>query len=430
MKNTGSAKHLVVISYDAFSADNWETAKSQPNMSGFIENGAYSNQLKSVYPSLTYVVHTTMVTGVNPAKHGIIHNNPLQPFTEDKNQRWHWFRDSIKVPVIYDAVKDAGMRCAGILWPVTGKASIRYNMPEIVAINGENQILKILKNGNPFYCIEMALKYGKVRRGIRQPYLDNFTTLCAIDTIKNKKPGMLLLHLTDLDDTKHRYGTDSAEVEKTIVRMDKRLGDLYDAVQNAGIGKDTVFIIIGDHGQLNVRYKVYLNNLLKEMNLISGEGTEKTWRAYFQSAGGSAYLHIKPGDEEAEKKVMELLENSLIRKKYGIEYIRNFTHQAEPTLRYTVEAKKEFSFDERLNPVTKEDLSLQNIKYATHGYSPDTENYRCNIIISGKMIKKDYQFGEIEMIDIAPVMAKILGIQFNHGDGRCRDELFMDPAKP
>ncbi|HHU19359.1 MAG TPA: hypothetical protein GXZ58_03810 [Bacilli bacterium] len=35
---------------------------------------------------MTYVVHSTMVTGVYPDKHGVRHNNPLQPFVEANNQ--------------------------------------------------------------------------------------------------------------------------------------------------------------------------------------------------------------------------------------------------------------------------------------------------------------------------------------------------------
>lgn len=186
-EQTAMAKHLIVISYDAFSEDQWEMASRFPNLSKLIKNGAHSNQLKSVYPTLTYVVHTTIATGVYPDKHGIHHNNPFQPFVKEKEQSWFWFRNAIKVPTIYDAAREHNMSTAGILWPVSGKSSIQYNIPEIRAINNENQALKVLKSGSPLYCIEMELKYGRLRKGIEQPYLDDFTTKCAMETIKRKK---------------------------------------------------------------------------------------------------------------------------------------------------------------------------------------------------------------------------------------------------
>jgi predicted AlkP superfamily pyrophosphatase or phosphodiesterase len=254
-EKAGAAKHLVMVSYDAFSQDNWEMASGLPHMSALIKNGAYTTKLKSVYPTLTYVVHTTMITGVYPDRHGVIHNNPLQPFIPEKEQHWFWYRSDVKTPTLYDAVKKHNMTAAGILWPVTGKASIRYNLPEIAAINRENQAIKVLRNGSPLFCLGMELKYGRVRKGTAQPYLDDFTTLCAIDAIKRKKPNLLLMHLIELDDAKHHYGTDSIQVERAVHRMDARLGRLVQALDQAGIAEDTVIMIVGDHGQLDVKYK-------------------------------------------------------------------------------------------------------------------------------------------------------------------------------
>ena len=372
---------------------------------------------------MTYVVHSTMVTGVWPDKHGVTHNHPLQPFVENRNQMWYWFRDDLKVPTIYDAVKEAGMKTAGILWPVTARSSIDFNMPEIVAINRENQAIKILKNGSPFFCIRMQLKYGHIRKGIAQPFLDDFSTTCAVDIIKRKKPNLLLLHLIDLDDTKHRYGTNSPEVHETVMRMDQRLGQIVNAVEEAGIGEDTVFIVIGDHGQINVNYRVHLNNLLEEQNLINGN----MWRAYFQIIGGAAYLHIKPGDQEAEKTALAVLEKAIKMDEYGIEsfFTRNELDglHVDQSVKYMVEAKEGYCFVDSLSDRMIDDLGKLGISYATHGFSPDKESYKCNVVVSGKKIKNEYELSNMEMIDLAPTMAKILGIHFNC-DGKSLDEIF------
>lgn len=425
---TGKAKHVVVISYDAFSEDNWEKASKLPSLSKLIKNGAYTTKLKSVYPTLTYVVHTTLVTGVYPDKHGIYHNNPFQPFIPENEQSWFWFKKDVKVPAIFDALKEHQMKSAGILWPVTGKASINYNIPEIRAINKENQALKILRNGSPLYSIEMEIKFGKLRDGIKQPYLDNFTTMCAADTIKRKKPNLLLMHLIDLDDAKHEHGTDSPEVDKVLFRMDKRLGDVIEAVQNAGIMDDTVFLVVGDHGQINVKYIVRLNKLFKEKGLIYEENGEMKWRASLQSAGGSAYLHLRGNDTEAEQLALDILKKAMTEEYYGIESI--YTRKeldafhAAPAASYMLEAKPGFCFSDSLDGPVVNALQEQGIKNATHGYSPDKADYKCNLVISGDCIKKEYQLGEIQMTDIAPTIANILGIDFHNCDGRSLNEVF------
>lgn len=425
----GAAKYLVVISYDAFSEDNWEKAIRLPNLSKLLKKGAFSTKLRSVYPTLTYVAHTTMVTGVYPDKHGVFHNNPFQPFVVEKEQRWFWFKNDLRVPAIYDAVKEHNMKTAAILWPVTGRSSIKYNIPEIRAIKNENQALKILLNGSPLFTMEMEMKYGRIRKGIEQPYLDDFTTMCAIDTIKRKKPNLLLVHLIDLDDAKHEHGTDSFEADQAIMRMDKRLGDIINAVEEAGILKETVFLVVGDHGQINVRYKVRLNRLLKENGLIYEENGEIKWRAYVQSAGGAAYLHIKQGDEEAKILASAVLEKAMKEDCYGIESVYNRNEldsfHVYQHFEYMLEARIGYCFDDSLEEPDIMDLEEQGIKYATHGYSPNKPDYRCNLVISGDRIRNGYQLGDIEMVDIAPTMAKILGIDFNNCDGRPLNEIFL-----
>lgn len=426
-------KHIIVISYDAFSEDNWEMASTQPNLSKLIQNGAYTTKVKSVYPTLTYVIHASYVTGVYPNKHGIYHNNPFQPFVAEEDQSWHWFRRDIKVPTVYEEVTKQGMKVAGILWPVTGKAMINYNIPEIKAIKNENQAIKILKNGSPLYSMGMELKYGQYRKGIEQPYLDDFSTMCAVDTIKRKKPNLLLLHLIELDDTKHALGTKGPHIEQAIMHMDKRLGDLMDAVEEAGIKENTTFIVVGDHGQLDVRYKVNLNRLLKDHGLIYEENGEMNWRAYVQGAGGAAYLHVKDGDLEAQKIALQLLQQARDENGYGIESIltRNeLDHlHVDNRFNYMIEAKEGYAFEDAYDEPIIVDLHERGLKYATHGYLPNKPNFTSALVISGEDIQNEWELGEIEVIDIAPTIANMLNIDFPNCDGRALTEIFKTSVK-
>lgn len=429
-KTENGTEHLVVISYDAFSEDNWEAASRLPNLAELINNGAYNTKLKSVYPTLTYVAHTTMVTGVNADKHGVLHNNPLQPFIPEEDQNWFWFRRDVKVPTIYDAAGKSGMKTAAILWPVTGKAAIKYNIPEIKAVRKENQALKVLKNGSPLFTLGMEMRFGKYRKGTQQPYLDDFTSRCASDTIRRRKPGLLMLHFIELDDAKHRFGTDSPEVGQAIMHMDRRIGEIMAAVREAGILKDTTFIVLGDHGQINTVYLVRLNKLFKEEGLIEDKGGSFEWRAYLQSAGGSAYLHIRQGDADAEKKALAVLEKCKEDDRYGIERLYSGAdlrkQRIHPSVRYMLEAKAGYCFDDELEGPVIEAPDDHGQKRANHGYHPDKPDYRCALIVSGERIEKGPIPGEVDMTDIAPTMARILRLPFDHTDGRPLEEIFRN----
>lgn len=106
-------KYVIVVSYDAFSKDNWESAASKPNLAKLIERGASTNLLKSVYPTLTYVIHSSYVTGVYPDRHGVFHNNPFQPFVPEDDQKWHWFRSDIQAPTVYEAARKKDLQLPG-----------------------------------------------------------------------------------------------------------------------------------------------------------------------------------------------------------------------------------------------------------------------------------------------------------------------------
>lgn len=423
-------KHVIVISYDAFSKDNWESAKKKPHLAKLIAKGASTTQVRSVYPTLTYVIHSSYVTGAYPNKHGVFHNNPFQPFVPVDDQDWHWYRDVIKLPTIYEAATAKGLKTASNLWPVTGKAKIDYNIPEMKAVRGENQALKVLKNGSKLYSAMMELKFGKLRDGIKQPHLDDFTTACTVETIKKKKPHLLLTHLIDLDEHKHHHGTKAEIIEDVIERMDNRIGQIVHATYEAGIADETTFIIIGDHGQLDVHYKVYLNRLFKDNGLIYKENGEMHWRAYVQSADGSAYLHVKENDTEAKDFALKLLEEAANQPKYGIEaiYSRSKLEQfhVEDKFEYMLEAKAGYAFANEHDKEVIVDLHENGERHATHGYSPYKNGYTSNLIITGPGVKTNYQLKEANVVDLAPTIAHILELDFKAVDGRALTEVFED----
>lgn len=85
-----------------------------------LEKGhARVEQVRSIYPTITYPCHTTMMTGCYPDRHGIV-NNELSNVKELSSD-WNWFYDKVKVPSIFDRAKEKGLSTAAVFWPVTGK---------------------------------------------------------------------------------------------------------------------------------------------------------------------------------------------------------------------------------------------------------------------------------------------------------------------
>lgn len=271
------SKRLIVISLDALGSTDFEMFSQLPNFKKFIDHAAFCRQVRSVYPSLTYPAHTTIVTGRPPAEHGIVNNILIQP--ERSSPDWFWQRKYIQGTTLYDEALKKGMQVAALLWPVTAKSDITWNLPEIFANHRwSNQIMTSAANGTLGYQLTLNRKFGSLRDGIRQPALDNFVQASMNYTIRTYRPDMMFVHLTDLDTQRHHFGVHSKEAHAAIERHDRRVGELMHLLHRCGMSvkRDTTVVLLGDHSQLDVQNIILINRFLREQGYIR----DTAWEDY------------------------------------------------------------------------------------------------------------------------------------------------------
>ena len=422
MKN----KYVIVISFDAVSEEDLEFLSKQPNFSKLIKNGALIKNVESVYPSLSYPAHATIVTGKYPKNHGVI-NNTVLDFKND-NPDWYWYRKYIKGDTIFDLAEKSGMKTCSILWPVTARSKITYNMPEIFCTKRyDNQILKSALAGSKIYQVNMNKKFGYLRQGMEEPYLDNFATEVAKKTIRELKPNLILLHLIDSDSQKHKYGIENKEVIESLKRHDERLGEIIESLKLAGIYEDSTIIALGDHSQINVNNVIKLNSILMKNDLINVNGNKiKSYKAIAKSCDGSSYIYLKnKNDVETRKKVRDILNelknkySNVIEEVYNNEEIKNLG--ADINASFMIEAKRGYYFiDDFLGEaieVIDESSKIKHKLRASHGYLPSRDNYKTFFIAYGKTIKKGVVLEKGKLINHGPTIAKILDIDLRDCDG-------------
>lgn len=431
------SKHLIVLSFDAMSSEDYYYMKDLPNFKFILDNGTHIRKVTSVYPTLTYPAHTSIITGMLPKNHGIVNNTLFQPGR--MNPDWYWYRKYIKCPTLYDLAKEKGLKTAALLWPVTAGANIDYNLPEIWPNKWyENQALVSLLSGTLCYVLKLNNKFGKLLKGISQPFLDDFILQSTLYTIKNKNPNLLLVHFTDVDTHRHLYGYNSEEAKSAIHRHDFRLGEIIKATKDIGIYEDTTFVILGDHSALDEHSIININVLFKEAGLITldSKGKLKNWDAYFSSCDGSGYVYLKnPYNSHLVKKVEDILIDFIKREDSGIEALLNkeqaISLGANDNCSFMLEAKKGYYFLEKYsgNIIEKVNESLigvtKHYTKATHGYSPFKPNYSTMFAAMGRNIKKGGIIKEANIIDEGPTLAKILDISMKNTDGKVIDELFI-----
>ncbi|MGX7023502.1 alkaline phosphatase family protein [Vagococcus hydrophili] len=424
---------LIIISIDALGAVDIERHKDKlPTLASLIDNGTHVKKIKGIYPTLTYPSHVTLMTGMYPIHHGIINNTKTQATRISPD--WFWYDKEIKTPTVYDMAKKEGFKTAAFLWPVTASSAIDYNIAEIFPNRiWTNQVMISLKASSPLFLLQMNQKYGKLRKGIMQPYLDDFITACAIDTITNKKPDLTLIHLVDMDSMRHAFGVQSEEAIHALERQDARLKKIIQATKDNGTFEETNFVVLGDHYQIDVSTMIKLNALFvkKGWAEMKPDGTVKNnWQVYAKSCDGSTYIYTSKSCKIAKELIRETI--SPIK---GVETIYSQPEisemGADPNATFMVEAEPGFYFNDEANgglfeQVTSKDIGKPNRYLGVHGFHPNKPNYETTVCFYGPDVKCGHSVESANLIDEAPTFAKLLNLKTfpKNTDGNIIEEIF------
>ena len=430
------SKYLIVISFDAVSSEDIDKLQKLDNFKYLIDNGSVIKNVESVYPTLTYPAHTTIMTGMYPKNHGII-NNTLNKFS-DINPDWYWYRKYIKTKTLYDLASEKGLTTAALLWPVAGRSSINYNLAEIFAPKPwQNQLVMSALAGSIKYQLDLNKRFGHLRDGLSQPALDNFVHESVKYTIDKYKPNLLLIHYTDVDTNRHYHGYNSKEANDALLRHDRRLGEIINALKDANIFEESTIVALGDHSALDGNHTIRLNSLFRENGLlkVNKKGIITSYKAVAKTCDGSSYVYLKDkNDTDTYKKVKDLLENLKNNDKSPIDFILNSKEAedegADPNCSFMVEGSLNYYFvDEALGKVIEKvkETEVGKVPHrtkATHGYHPKKPNYNTFFMAFGKSIKKGIKIDGGKLINHGPTLAKILGVDLGKTDGEVEERIF------
>lgn len=95
----------------------------------FVDKGIVATEgMESVFPPFTYPCHQSMITGTNPAVHGIVNNAIFDPVNRHKGA-WHWFANT-RVKTLWQAAKEAGYIVGSAAFPTSVGAKGDFIAPE------------------------------------------------------------------------------------------------------------------------------------------------------------------------------------------------------------------------------------------------------------------------------------------------------------
>lgn len=376
------AKHVIVISEDAMVYEDLETLKKLPTFGKIWDRCARVNRVRSIYPSLTYPAHATMMTGVRPGRHGIV-NNEVAKMGEQSSD-WEWFADALKVPTVFDAAHEQQLTTAGVFWPVTGNLrSVDYLVAEYWPQSKDETMRECFVHAGTSEDVAKRVLDPNLHLQVNRthPYCDNFINACACSIIREYRPNLLMIHPANVDAYRHGTGLFSDRVTHGLHEIDAWMDELIRATKAAGIYEETDFFIVSDHGQLNITRAIALNALLREMGLIrvDAEGRVTAYDAFVKSSGLSAQVYLRDPDNKATyDRVRNVLRHWCEEGIYGISRVYTAEEAwAEEGLRggfsFVLETDgfTTFSNDWSRPLVRPLDMSDYRFGKATHGHHPD-----------------------------------------------------------
>lgn len=435
----------MVFSVDALVHEDISYLFTKPNFKKYLFGGVEVEKITSIYPTVTYPIHVSLITGCYPEKHGVISNFKFS--TGNKEQNWNWFADAINVEDLFTASKHAGYSTASVFWPVTGcHPDIDYLLNEYwmpfpddtlesaFRRSGTSDEVIAIADRNKDLLPNTYTLTGRLNMMV-QPFIDDFLIACSCDIIRQFAPEVLFVHNGIMDSTRHKNGVFNDRVTSALDRVDLNLGQLTNALEDINLLDQTNIVVLSDHGQMDFNRIIKPNVYLAEKGFIdiSNDGQIRDWQAFSMSNAMSTMVFLKePNDPKLYNAVYTFLKdlvfdgNKGFSKVFTREEVKSAEH-LDGDFSFVLETDDDTSFSDDYLPPLINDKDLSDFRYghATHGYLP-CKGPQPVFLAKGPDFRKDITIEHAHIVDIAPTLAELLNIKLKHAQGSSMQELLRD----
>jgi len=394
-----------------------------PTLRALAERGTVSDGVTAVFPSTTWPTHVSLVTGVRPARHGVVGNHVLNRTTrraEDLTGDPIYDAGALlTAPTLYDRAAAAGRRVAAVDWPATRHSpSLAFNLPffkdqRVFETHTVRAVWDELKAAG--FPLERQGEWAPPPKRFMK---DTMVADVAIHAAHRHAPDMLMVHFLCADSHQHLYGPRAPEVYWAIAHIDACIGRLLAALP-VGMRERAAIVIVSDHGFLPVERDIRPNVRLRRLGALRGDAAEGfAGEACFVMNHGAGYLYALDGDDRGirtlagEIETMEGVAAAWPRERFETLGLP----QDHPMLPDVVfEAAPGFQFSDE----TAGEVENGAPKYrGTHGQRPEAPGNAAFFMASGAGIRPGAKVGRIESRDVAPTLATLLGLAMPEVEGR------------
>jgi len=367
---------VLLVSIDAFRPDYLERGIT-PNLARIARDGVRAQWMTPSYPSLTFPNHYTLVTGLRPDHHGIIHNTMrdagIGGFKNSDpaavgDSRW-WGGEPIWI-----GAEKAGLRSATMFWPGS-EAEIDGTRPTFWQ------------------------RYDKTLPA--QARVDN--VLHWLDAPPAQQPRLITLYFDRVDIAGHDDGPDSPQLHDALRDTDAAIGRLFAGLASRGLLDRTNLIVVSDHGMASV----------PPGHSIAVEDMVSVQEAVVVSIGQVIGIAPNPGYEtQVEKKLLGAHAQYDCWRKENLPPRWHFgTHPRIPPI--------VCQMHEGWDAVPRETVAERPKDHArgSHGYDPALPSMRALFLARGPAFARGKIISAFDNVDVYPLLARLLGIPAAPNDG-------------
>ena len=429
-RTPAGSNHVVVISLDGFGG--WaldDPYLPVPTLRRLAAAGAVAKGMRPVDPTVTWANHTSMITGVPPAEHGVIFNGLLirKPGVAPVVEPWHDKKELVHARTLYDAARERGLTTAQVDWvAILNAPTITWEFPERPDPKGQ--------------IAQEAVKGGILSQADLEAFAtknilwrDHIWTQAAAHILRQHKPNLMLFHLLNLDSTQHRYGPRTPAAMDAMAHLDSQVATIVDTLKEAGLTGRTTIFVVSDHGFKAVKRQIRPNVVFTKAGLLTVEaGKAAGARVYSVPEGGTALVYVTVPDPSGEilgqaKNALKGLEGlaSIIEApefgKYGLPQ-PTATGQMGALL---LTANEGYAFTGDVGEAPVVDAPPGSL--GSHGYIASDPDLQALFIASGRGIRPGVKLESVSNLDLTPTIARLLDLQMPAAKGKVLTEVLVGP---
>jgi len=247
---TARAEHVVVIGMDGLTPEGIVKAEV-PNIRKLMARGAHTLHARAVMPTVSSPNWASILMGAGPEQHGVTSND--------------W--EPNKFDIAPTAVGSGGI--FPTIFDVVRSQRPSAHLAVFHDWRGFSQLFErrtVNVIGSP--------EDGKRRGDLPATASDSalMTTLMAADGVKKHKPTLTFVHLDLVDAAGHASGYNTAPYFTVVTEADRYVGQILQAVAEAGMLEKTAVLVVSDHGGKD---KDHGGNTMQEIEvpwIIAGPG--------------------------------------------------------------------------------------------------------------------------------------------------------------